>query len=44
MKPIKGFCVLLTMLLVSGAFFPVTSAERDSLYVIIKTDDKQYEE
>lgn len=42
MKLVKGISVLFTMLLVFGALVPLTSAERDSLKVIITAEDKIY--
>lgn len=43
MKPAKGLLVALVMLVLQVAFLPATSAEMDSLKVIITAEDKIYE-
>jgi len=42
MKLAKGIAVLFTVLLIFGLCLPATSAERDSIKVIITTEDKIY--
>jgi hypothetical protein len=42
-KHAKGIAVLIVGILVFGVFVPASSAERDSLHVIISAEDKIYE-
>jgi hypothetical protein len=42
-KPTRSIAVLIVVIMVFGVFMPVSSAERDSLHVIISAEDKIYE-
>jgi hypothetical protein len=43
LKLANSIAILISVILVFGVFVPVTSAERDSLHVIISAEDKTYE-
>ncbi len=42
MTPAKGNAAFIALVLIFGAFVPASSAERDSIYVIVTAEDKIY--